>query len=567
MRALFLLCSFAGIAGPLAAQQQEPTVSEWEADIDSLVSMVSLHHALPFHWTSRDSFQTAIANLKARLPGLSHTGRITALMRTYALLGHGHSIIEPFGEHGFHGWYPIHLHRFADGLFVTAVDTSLADLAGARVLMVEEWDAITAAEAASALMAADNEFTARERTYFLSSPDALVGLGIRAARGPMRLTVRTRAGVERRVDVPILEPEQMELNWRFGGEVFMPLRDRGITAFGLPIRSHLDLDQTGGLPLFVRSRQSYWFEHLPAQHTVYFQFNGVHATSPRSEESLQQLVARMFSVIDDPANAITRVIIDVRWNSGGNGALVGSLVREFIKREDQPFAQAGHLFLLTGPKTYSAAVIFVAAMREHTEAILVGEPMGAPLNDAGNPLTFVLPRTGLTATIGTEWEQHGLWSDRRRVIPVQVAAPMTGAAYVAGRDPALEAVLSAPVPYPTVMGAMQRGDTSRARALLTAAIDEDTPTWWEPFSYGEMNSLAYERLREGRTAEGVVAFELNAGRYPLQWEAWDGLGDGYAAAGRHEDAVRAYRHALAIAPDNWNRDFQKAQIQRLERLQ
>jgi Flp pilus assembly protein TadD len=91
----------------------------------------------------------------------------------------------------------------------------------------------------------------------------------------------------------------------------------------------------------------------------------------------------------------------------------------------------------------------------------------------------------------------------------------------------------------------------------------DQYAWWRPFDRATLNTLGYSLLDEGRVADAVIAFELNAARFPDDWRVWDSLGDGYAEAGRAADAVRCFERALTIAPDNPNSEYQRRMIAEL----
>jgi hypothetical protein len=52
------------------------------------------------------------------------------------------------------------------------------------------------------------------------------------------------------------------------------------------------------------------------------------------------------------------LIVDVRYNSGGDGSKVPAFIKQIIKRDR--FDAPGNLFVISGRKTFSAAVDFVA---------------------------------------------------------------------------------------------------------------------------------------------------------------------------------------------------------------
>jgi tetratricopeptide (TPR) repeat protein len=72
------------------------------------------------------------------------------------------------------------------------------------------------------------------------------------------------------------------------------------------------------------------------------------------------------------------------------------------------------------------------------------------------------------------------------------------------------------------------------------------------FSENALNDYGYERL-EAKDNEGAIAiFRLAAEEHPASGNAWDSLGEAYAAAGRRELSRVAYSKALELDPSNEN---------------
>ncbi len=69
---------------------------------------------------------------------------------------------------------------------------------------------------------------------------------------------------------------------------------------------------------------------------------------------------------------------------------------------------------------------------------------------------------------------------------------------------------------------------------------------------GRINALGYTLLRSGKPAAAVVLFEFNVERFPDSWNAHDSLGEGYAALGKTDLAVRSYERSLDLNPGNAN---------------
>jgi tetratricopeptide (TPR) repeat protein len=71
-------------------------------------------------------------------------------------------------------------------------------------------------------------------------------------------------------------------------------------------------------------------------------------------------------------------------------------------------------------------------------------------------------------------------------------------------------------------------------------------------------------LNQGKKADALRVWELNAKRYPNQWPVNVGLARGYSAAGRYKDALKHAKLALAQAPDEVNKTSIAAGIKKLE---
>jgi tetratricopeptide (TPR) repeat protein len=70
----------------------------------------------------------------------------------------------------------------------------------------------------------------------------------------------------------------------------------------------------------------------------------------------------------------------------------------------------------------------------------------------------------------------------------------------------------------------------------------------EAVAEGRINGLGYAFLAENKPGAAVVLFELNVERFPDSWNAHDSLGEGYAALGKKDLAVKSYERSLALNP-------------------
>lgn len=102
------------------------------------------------------------------------------------------------------------------------------------------------------------------------------------------------------------------------------------------------------------------------------------------------------------------------------------------------------------------------------------------------------------------------------------------------------------------------GKTAEAQATREKAINHRTAGPFEIHAYGR------QLLNQGKKAEALRVWEMNAKRNPTEWVVNVGLARGYSAAGRYQEALKYAKLALAQAPDELNRKTLEAGVKKLE---
>ena len=79
-----------------------------------------------------------------------------------------------------------------------------------------------------------------------------------------------------------------------------------------------------------------------------------------------------------------------------------------------------------------------------------------------------------------------------------------------------------------------------------------------------MNDAGYGLLESKKYDDAIVAFRMNADRYPTSWEVWDSLAEGLMGANKFREAIAAYQKALQISPTNWNAGAERKAIAQMQ---
>jgi predicted Zn-dependent protease len=68
----------------------------------------------------------------------------------------------------------------------------------------------------------------------------------------------------------------------------------------------------------------------------------------------------------------------------------------------------------------------------------------------------------------------------------------------------------------------------------------------------QLNAIGYNLLERKRVADAIAVLQRNTQRFPDSFNAYDSLGEAYAAADDRARAIENYRRSLKLNPKNTN---------------
>lgn len=332
---------------------------------------------------------------------------------------------------------PLRLLWFPDALVIARATGPAADLAGARVLKIEGRAPLALFENAKVLLGGSEAGRQHWLNQWIESDGVLHALGLAAAPHAVRFKLQLADGrtVERTVPMlPVSESSPtgaLERLW--SPEPLAAERDW---------RTAL---RTDSLPLYLRDANKFFRAiPLPSLQALYVQF--------RSNEDEEGFPIAAF--LDDVRRQIaesapTNLIVDLRFDVGGNILTTLDFTRKL------PESVRGRTYLLVGPYTFSAGIISAAAIKKHgTRVTVVGDEIGDRLHFWSEGDNAKLPNSqysfrytnGQFNLLDGCTGEPGCMDDQYHVdvnfasLTAELHAPLTAAAYFAGRDPAMEAI-------------------------------------------------------------------------------------------------------------------------------
>jgi tetratricopeptide (TPR) repeat protein len=508
-------------------------VGPWRADLRALVEGLERVHPEPYWRTPKARFDSAVAALRDSIPHLAAHHIVVGFARLLALVGDGHTSLPLYFARGvdFHV-LPYRLGVYDGGLFVEAADRAYADVVGGRVTAIGGVPTAEALARVATLISRDNDnWIAAVAPNLLNRIEVLHALGmardLRRADLTVQLGDRTRSGTVAALPDPPKVGFGLPFLPRFTPE-WVDARDAADTPMPRYQQRFADL---------------YWWEYLPRHDLLYVKWDQIQNRDggPTVLDTFREAMA--FARERRPA----RTVIDIRNNTGGEGGLVPAVIREIVRTRE--IDEPGKLFLIIGRRTFSAGQMMTAWLEMFSTAILVGEPSAAFYNGYAGHDFVRLPNSGIGAMVSPDYYQMGRFpGDARQEATPRLAAVPTFDDYRSNNDPALEAILA----YEPdglereVLAALGAGDTLQAVRIVR---DYDArPVNRYRDASADLNTLGYRLLRGHRHEEALVVFELNVRVHPRYANGWDSLGEAYVQADRRDDAIAAFRQALAIQP-------------------
>jgi hypothetical protein len=387
-------------APPAAGPNLNLSKQQWREDVRCFARELARRHANAFHHVSRERFDKEVAELERRLEHMNGDEIYVGLNRIANLVGDGHTYVQfPPDTANL----PLNIKRFGDDYRVDFVAAGQEKALGMRVLKVQDLPIARARELLLTMTPQDETpVLAQARVEnFLTMGIVLHGYGIIPDRSAARFTFADDGDREFTMEFHALAP---------GAEV------RWVPAYREP-------------PLFrQKPRESFWFTSLPEGRAVYCNFRGYRGLD-KNARGLFELLDR-----DHPE----KLVIDLRQNGGGDYFEgLKHLVDPIRQRAD--VNRKGHLFVLIGPHTFSAAMSNAAHFRARTAAVLVGEPIGEKPNSYQEARQMHLPNSGLLLRYSTRF--YRFTEDGENMIRPDVEVVPSWSDFKAGRDPVLEWIL------------------------------------------------------------------------------------------------------------------------------
>ena len=427
-------------AGPRANRETSPR----DAQLDDL-EMARTAYVLKskaFTPEQRKRALSLIDGLKARGGTLSNSEFLVGIGEIAALADNGHDgSVKP----GDHAWtpakrLPMHLIWFPDGLVVARAAPEQCDLLGARVVSIEGLAPAEIFFRLRVLSGGTDIYRTWDAMWAIQWSDILYSLGMAQAPDRLRFSVVLPGG--RKVDRTIAHvPVESMPPGNYPERLWSPIPAKGEAERGWKAAA----DNTH-LPLYVQDPDApFRMVNLPDIDALYVQIRFNRDIDGHSIKSFAAAVLQAIETHHPP-----NLIYDVRFDTGGDITQTRDLIRAV------PANVPRRIYVLVGRLCFSAGMVSAAALKHDggDRVTLVGEGVADRLRFWSEGKTVCLPKSDLCLN-----PTDGLWDLEKRckgqpdcygdrfdatvgTLEPSLRAPLTAAAWLAGKDPGMEAIMA-----------------------------------------------------------------------------------------------------------------------------
>ena len=522
-----------------ANSQTQQTTVQWQEDLNFLQKKIHQDYSNLFYNVTEKQFDSAVSILRNNIPKLTSDEITVAFFRLTAMFKIGHTGIRfRAGESdakltAVFRYLPITFYQFSDGLYIRNIETKYAEAAGGKVIAIGNTPVAIVLEKIRTVIPSENEqFYKNNLQYYLRLPEILAALKISSNANSIAITY-LKDGNEKTLVMPS-EPYQVNFT-----------------------HSEIDIpkDWIDAYPAYNTASSVLWmkeptkirhFEYFPETKTVYVRHSAV---QDDAESSIRDYFEKVFHFIDSAE--VDKFVLDIRLNGGGNNYLNKPVVTDII--QSKKINRYGHLFIITGAATFSAAQNLTNELEKYTEAVFVGEPTAENVNFYGDTKTEILPNSKMNLRLSWLWWQNSDPRDKRKWTAPLLSTPMSFQQYQNGIDPAMMAVQQFKDEQPIdeqLQDLIRNNKYAEASTAAKRFYDEPTHIYFKDQLEDKLNNIGYSLMGNNKFEEANHVLEINVRLYPGSANAYDSYAESLWKLGKKEDAIKNYEIAISKYPND-----------------
>jgi hypothetical protein len=393
---LSLLVLVIGCRSIPAPRLAEPIDREeaWEQDLEYLRNSLPKYNK-SFTPESQAEFEAIVDTTRERVSALSDNEIYVNILRAVAAPGDGHTSVNMMPSAQKLRRFPLRFYWFSEGLYVVRTAAEYTRFIGLRVLEIGGSDPEDLVRQIRDVVAGNESAVRYESIYYLSSPDFLQGINAVTDPETVPIVFQQPDGSTTSAEfspAPMGEQVYGYSSWR----ELSPLSTESQDTDGM---LHI-LDGVALPPYLSSPNRSCSYEYIAEHQTLYVQVNQNTNLNSKMSDFAKEVEEAFAS------HTIESVIVDLRFNTGGNLLLTTDLVKGIPEWH----TGSGDIYIVVGGPTFSAGIVTAARLKYFSgdRAVVVGEPAAEGLKFWAETRLFTLPNSQILIFAGYRYHN---WKD------------------------------------------------------------------------------------------------------------------------------------------------------------
>ena len=329
-----------------------PLLSNRADEFEFMKEEVEMNHKNFFNTVSKEECEEEYKRLSSNIDGISYTDYYFVLSSFLALSNDSHTSLEAGDIYSYFMYYPLQLNYVGDKVYVVSGLSDYKDYMGKEVTAINGVNIKVIEEIVSLVVPHDNTVYLKlwlnnqlNNTSFLSFINVA-----ESDKAPVTLTFSNGKNVS-------LSPTlSQEID-----------RDEIISAF------------SSYSPYIY---QGYYRAMEIRDDVLLISYN---TCSDNPSYPMKNFTSDLKKVLSK--KKYSKIIVDLRYNGGGNSAVLNPVIKLLKKEKCSKYA-------LIGENTFSSAILNALSLKDDADFTLVGTPTGGSINHYGELKSFTLPETG-----------------------------------------------------------------------------------------------------------------------------------------------------------------------------
>jgi hypothetical protein len=379
----------------------------WNQDLDYLAEELPKRHINLFANISSESFYNEINTLKQISSEFDYNRMFFSIMKIVASAGDAHTLITPKDPSTFN-LFPVEGYWFAEGYYITSASTEYQQILGKRLIRINNHSIEEVFDLVKPLISHENNQQLKN-----SSPQYFMSADVLSF-------------------IKVLDKTD-KADFFFEGIGNLEIKSFSYSSFAGLNFVNLLIENNTSLPYYLQNTsRNYWYTYIEENKLLYFQYN---LCRESNDKTFQAFVNELFSFADN--NTVDKLVVDLRNNPGGSSPIFRTFINGIKARPE--INLNGKLFVITGRKTFSSAMLNTLEMKSETNALFYGEPTGAKPNHFGEQKSFDLPNLAITVGYSTKYFNYS--SENTPTFTPDILVEISFDNYINGIDPVLEKII------------------------------------------------------------------------------------------------------------------------------